>query len=140
VADVLDPAQRRLCMSRNRGRDTKPEVLLRKACWAVGLRYVLNAKLVGRPDFVLPRYRVAVFVDGCFWHGCSTHYQAPAIRSEFWKAKIDRNRDRDSKVSALLVKDGWTVIRVWEHEIRQDLSRAVEVIRCAASEHREDEP
>lgn len=123
--DVLSPEQRHLCMARNQGKNTKPEVSLRKACFALGLRYVVHPKLFGRPDFAFPRSRVAVFVDGCFWHACPLHYQAPATRADFWRAKIDRNRSRDTEVTARLSRDGWTVLRVWEHEVRSDLPTAV---------------
>ena len=120
-------------MSHNRGRDTTPEVMLRKACFAVGLRYVLGARLFGRPDFVFPRSRVAVFVDGCFWHACPLHYQAPANRAGFWKEKVARNRARDERVTSRLAADGWTVVRVWEHTVRRDLPMAVDAIVVAVS-------
>ena len=131
--DVLTPVQRALCMSRNRGRDTKPELILRKACWAEGMRYRLHAKLPGRPDFVVPKYRLAVFVDGCFWHGCATHYQQPATRSEFWADKLQKNRRRDLIVNDQLREAGWAVMRIWEHTIREDLEAAVADIwrRCS---------
>lgn len=116
-------------MSRNKGRDTKPEVTLRKACWALGMRYVLRSKLPGRPDFVLPRHKVAVFVDGCFWHGCPKHYQAPATRADFWFKKIGDNRRRDLLVTAQLKAAGWKVVRVWEHLVRQNLPAAVTAVR-----------
>lgn len=131
--DVLTEEQRRLCMSRNRGRDTKPEVALRKACYAIGMRYVLGANIPGRPDFVFPRHRLAVFVDGCFWHGCPEHYQAPATRAEFWRTKIDANRVRDARVAEELGEAGWHVLRIWEHTIRRDLPAAVASIRAATT-------
>lgn len=129
--DVLTEAQRRLCMTRNQGRDTKPEVALRKACWSLGYRYRLQARLPGRPDFVFSRQRVAVFVDGCFWHGCPTHYQAPATRAEFWKLKLARNQQRDAMVTQQLTAAGWRVIRIWEHTVSQTIDEAVrEVVNC----------
>jgi len=115
--DVLTAAQRSFCMSRNRGRDTSPEVVLRHACWALGLRFRLASKLVGRPDFVFVGPRVAVFVDGCFWHGCPEHYQAPATRAAFWRSKIEANKRRDAVVNAELSAAGWKVLRFWEHQI-----------------------
>lgn len=118
-------------MSRNRGRDTNPEVALRKLCFALGLRYVLGSTLTGKPDFVFPRSRVAVFVDGCFWHGCPKHYQAPASRSEFWRQKIERNKARDALVNAKLAEEGWTVVRVWEHTVRADVQGAVSRVLSA---------
>jgi len=127
-------------MSRNRPVNTKPEVRLRKACWARGMRYRLGAKLPGKPDFTLLKYRVVVFVDGCFWHGCPIHYQRPATRSEFWAEKVSRNRSRDLTVTEQLRGGGWTVVRIWEHTVRQELDAAVaEVIRhcdTTATPHR----
>jgi DNA mismatch endonuclease (patch repair protein) len=115
-------------MSRNSGRDTKPELKLRKACWALGMRYRLNVKLPGRPDFVLPRHKIAVFVDGCFWHGCPDHYQAPATRADFWLKKLEGNRRRDSMVAEQLSEAGWRVVRVWEHTVQRDLPAAVATV------------
>lgn len=120
-------------MSRNRGRDTKPEIRLRKACWAIGMRYTLNAKLLGRPDFIFPVKKVAVFVDGCFWHGCPEHYQAPITRADFWRTKIEKNRARDRHVTDELRAQGWTVVRIWEHVVRSDLPNAVSLVKSALS-------
>lgn len=119
-------------MSQNKGRDTKPEVRLRKACFALGLRYRLHPKLLGRPDFVFPRYRLAVFVDGCFWHGCPLHYQAPRTRADFWAKKRDANARRDLAVTKELEALSWQVLRVWEHEVRADVASVALAIlaRC----------
>ncbi len=121
--DVLSPDQRRLCMRNNRGRDTKPELVLRRLCWALGLRYRVNTNIVGKPDFVFSRQKIAVFVDGCFWHGCPQHYKAPSTRSEFWKEKLNANRKRDIKVTQELSEAGWLVLRFWEHDLRKDAQR-----------------
>jgi DNA mismatch endonuclease (patch repair protein) len=119
-------------MSQNKGRDTKPEVLLRKACFALGLRYRVHASLPGKPDFVFPRYRLAVFVDGCFWHGCPLHYQAPLTRAAFWAAKREANATRDRTVTVVLQGLGWQVLRLWEHEVHADLALAARSVldRC----------
>lgn len=119
MADVLTPRQRSYCMSRIRGRDTKPEVRLRKALWRRGLRYRLDSGLPGRPDFVFPRYKTAIFVDGCFWHLCPIHSVRPKTNAAMWKKKLESNVNRDRRVSADLVSLGWRVIRVWEHEVRR---------------------
>jgi DNA mismatch endonuclease (patch repair protein) len=126
--DVLTPAQRSLCMSRIRGKDTKPERILRTALWSLGLRYRLHHALPGRPDVVFPMQRIAIFVDGCFWHGCPQHGAQPKTNSDFWKEKLRRNAERDGKVSAALEAEGWTVLRFWEHEIKEDASKVVERI------------
>ncbi|KAA0086055.1 very short patch repair endonuclease [Trinickia soli] len=128
--DVLTPAQRAFCMSHNRGKDTKPEILLRSACHALGLRHRLKANIPGRPDFVYMSSKVAVFVDGCFWHACPVHYQAPKTRAEFWNEKRQRNRARDEAVNALLIERGWVPFRVWEHDVKAD----VEAVACHIAE------
>jgi len=117
-------------MSRIQGKDTKPEVILRKALWAKGLRYRKHYALPGRPDVVFVAERVAVFVDGCFWHSCPVHATKPKKNTEFWAEKLRKNRVRDELVNRELRAMGWHVCRVWEHEIRGDLPAAVtKVIR-----------
>lgn len=110
-------------MQGNRRRDTKPEKRLRSALFALGLRfrvdYPIRIPKQGRPirpDIVFTRAKLAVFVDGCFWHGCPEHGTSPRRNSQYWTAKIARNQDRDRKYDALLAASGWTVVRVWEHE------------------------
>lgn len=113
-------------MSRIRGSDTKPELALRSALWRLGLRYRLHVPITGKPDIVFPRYRLVVFVDGCFWHGCPVHGVAPKTRSQFWNEKLGKNITRDLRTTAILETEGWTVLRIWEHEIKDDVSRPVE--------------
>lgn len=108
-------------MAAVRGRDTKPEVALRRALHSAGLRYRVNyrVELPGirvRPDIAFTRRKVAVFVDGCFWHRCPEHATAPKDNARFWSAKLARNVARDRKQDAALGAAGWKVIRVWEHE------------------------
>lgn len=105
-------------MSRIRGRDTRPEILLRKALWKAGYRYRLNSDLPGRPDLVFPRVRLAVFMDGCFWHGCPLHYSAPSTRREFWAAKLRGNVEHDLSVDETLRDMGWQALHVWQHDLR----------------------
>ena len=116
-------------MSQIKGKDTKPEVQFRKALWRVGLRYRVRSKLTGKPDVVFPGPKVAVFVDGCFWHRCQVHYVAPRTNAEFWEDKISTNVARDRAVDAELETAGWTVIRIWEHEIKEDLAACVSGVR-----------
>jgi len=117
-------------MARVRSRDTSPELALRRALWSAGLRYRLHRDLPGTPDLAFVRARLAVFVDGCFWHGCPRHYSAPATRSEFWAKKLRGNVDRDRRVEADLAVMGWKSVRIWEHEVRH-LDEAVDRIRRA---------
>lgn len=114
--DVLTPEQRWHNMSRIRGKDTKPEMLLRRGLHAMGLRYRLHVRdLPGRPDLVFPRHRAVILVHGCFWHGhdCPL-FRLPATRPEFWAAKIAGNRTRDQRTAGALHAAGWRVLTVWE--------------------------
>lgn len=120
MVDSLTPEQRSAQMSRIRSSNTKLEVLVRKGLHARGLRYRLGgAKLPGRPDIVLPKYRTVVFVHGCFWHGhdCPL-YRLPKTRPEFWADKIGKNRTRDQRVTSGLEAMGWRVLTVWECSLR----------------------
>nr|WP_276329068.1 very short patch repair endonuclease [Crossiella equi] len=128
----------RASMRGNRGRDTQPELALRALLHAKGLRYRVSAKpLAGwrrTADIVFPSARVAVFVDGCFWHGCPEHHRPSATNSEFWRAKVEGNRKRDAETTALLEAEDWTVIRAWEHEDPVEVANLVEsTVRTSAS-------
>ncbi len=104
-------------MQRLPRRHTRPELALRQALHARGVRFRLHVRdLPGRPDVVLVRLRLAVFVDGCFWHGCPTHAVAPRANAEFWAAKLAGNVARDRRKDALLRAAGWKVLHVWEHD------------------------
>ena len=121
MPDKLTPSQRHRCMSRIRGKDTKPEILVRKGLHARGFRFRLhNKKLPGSPDVVLPKYGVAIMVNGCFWHGHKgcRYATKPKTNVEFWETKIARNRHRDEVTNAHLEALGWHVITVWECELR----------------------
>jgi len=125
-------------MSRIRGRDTSPEVELRHAVWRLGLRYRLNRRVAGiRPDFIFPGLRLAVFVDGCFWHGCPDHYVRPrSSNAEFWASKLSQNVARDERQLKQLHAEGWRVIRVWEHEVEHRPSATASFILEVAKEAR----
>jgi DNA mismatch endonuclease (patch repair protein) len=118
-------------MRANRGSDTGPEVALRSALHASGLRFRKNYRLdLGerrrvRPDIVFPKLRLAVFVDGCFWHGCQQHRSLPASNASFWKEKIEGTRRRDQQQVAWLEAAGWTVVRIWEHDVPQPAERTI---------------
>lgn len=115
MADVVDPATRSRMMSGIRGKNTKPELLVRKALHARGFRYRLHCDLPGKPDICLPKHRAVIFVHGCFWHGHDCHlFKWPGTRPEFWRAKIGRNREVDAAAEAKLLAVGWRVATVWE--------------------------
>ena len=125
MPDVMTAGQRSRNMSRIRGKNTKPEMTLRKALWALGLRYQIHYKIPGKPDIVFVSAKLAVFVDGCFWHGCPEHAVSPKGNSDFWAKKLDKNKLRDQMVNSELDKNNWRLIRVWEHEIEQYLPNVV---------------
>ncbi|SDD29590.1 very short patch repair endonuclease [Actinokineospora iranica] len=110
----------RLRMSRQRSRDTGTELALRRALHALGLRYRLHRRplpaIRREADVIFTPARVAIFIDGCFWHGCPTHATWPKRNADFWRAKIEKNRTRDRDTDAKLTAAGWAVVRVWEHE------------------------
>jgi DNA mismatch endonuclease, patch repair protein len=116
---AASPAVRR-AMQGNKSRDTKPEMAVRRAVHAMGLRYRIAARpLVGlsrTADLVFRRARIAVFVDGCFWHGCPDHHIPPKTNTNYWAAKIKGNKVRDRETTVLLRAAGWTVLRFWSHE------------------------
>lgn len=120
MPDVHDAATRSRNMAAIRRRDTKPELIIRRGLHRRGFRFLLDRKdLPGRPDLVLPRYRAAVFVHGCFWHGHACHlFRMPETRSEFWTNKIGANRRRDADVLAQLEVAGWRTAVVWECALR----------------------
>jgi DNA mismatch endonuclease, patch repair protein len=125
------PASRAV-MQANRRRDTAPELAVRRLIHAAGLRYRVDAKPIAtlnrRADLVFRRAKVAVFVDGCYWHGCPRHGTAAAVNREYWSSKIARNRARDRETDRLLGEEGWRVLRFWEHEEPRAVS--AEVIRA----------
>ena len=105
-------------MKNQRIADTKPESEIARACFRLGLRYRKNVEIPEaktRAALVFPRHKLVVFVDGCFWHGCPWHYKTPKTGSEWWDAKVERNKTRDSKKTRNLRRLGWKVVRVWEH-------------------------
>ncbi|AKF82685.1 DNA glycosylase [Myxococcus fulvus 124B02] len=119
-------------MARIRGKDTSPERRLRSALWRVGMRFRVQMRTpYGRPDVVFPKARVALFIDGCFWHGCPEHYVRPRTRNDFWSAKLSGNVMRDRKQTLLLEAAGWRICRFWEHEIFESLSLVVDTVRAA---------
>jgi len=126
--DIMTAEQRSRLMSRIRGRDTGPELALRRALWARGVRYRVNHSIPGRPDIAFPKQRLAVFVDGCFWHGCPEHAVKPKRNARFWEEKLARNIRRDAKVNIELKQAGWAVLRFWEHQVECNVETCVEKV------------
>lgn len=136
MVDVLTPEQRRKNMSRIRGKDTNPEIQLRSMLHRAGYRFRLHyKKLPGSPDIVLPKYRTAIFVHGCFWHrhqGCK-YATNPETRSDFWQKKFKENVERDARNRKQVIAAGWRVITVWECDLKSEPKRIFQRI-CRALE------
>ena len=126
MADTMTKSQRHFTMSQVHSDSTKPELQLRKDLWSLGLRYRVNVRVLpGKPDIVLPKYRTAIFVHGCFWHGhigCK-YYTIPKTNTDFWVAKVTRNQERDQEVWRELEAKGWSVIIVWECQLKKSLMK-----------------
>jgi DNA mismatch endonuclease, patch repair protein len=130
MPDVFDSSKRSEVMSHIRASGNQStEIALIKAMRHHGIKgWRRHQTVMGRPDFVFRSARVAVFVDGCFWHGCPKHCQMPGTNQEYWKSKLETNRNRDLKVIRELRKQGWCVIRIWEHEL-SDPERVIRRLR-----------
>ncbi|WP_042371996.1 very short patch repair endonuclease [Bacteroides neonati] len=121
MADVLTKEQRHRNMAAIRGKGTKPEMLVRKFLFSHGFRYRLNhPRLPGHPDIVLRKYRTAIFVNGCFWHGHDNcrYFRLPKTNIDFWQKKIERNKERDKKEQCQLATMGWHYITIWECQLK----------------------
>ena len=136
-ADRYSVEERSRVMGAVRHYDTPAEVVLRRKLWAEGLRYKTHPRIAGaNPDFAFVGPRVAVFVDGCFWHGCPRHYVAPMGNAAYWRDKLRRNRERDVRSTEMLASHGWVVLRVWECEVHGQLSDTVSRILNRVSERK----
>ena len=119
MPDKFSKEVRSRIMSSIRAKDTKPEMIIRKILWAKGKRYRLHDRSVfGTPDICSKSGKVAVFIDGCFWHGCARCYQQPKTNAKFWKKKILDNKSRRKLVITRLREEGWKTMEIWEHEIK----------------------
>lgn len=120
MADTVSKKKRSEIMSKIKSKNSKIEVEFRKAIWKKGFRYRKNPKgYFGKPDLVLKKYKTVIFVDSCFWHGCKKHYRIPSTQKDYWIPKIKRNKQRDKEVNRFYKKEGWRVIRVWEHDLKK---------------------
>ncbi|MBT2389621.1 very short patch repair endonuclease [Streptomyces sp. ISL-1] len=116
-------------MSRQASRDTTQELAVRRLLHGAGLRYRLHVAVPGMPrrnvDIAFRKLRIAVFLDGCFWHGCPDHATSPRANAEWWRSKLDRNMARDRETTDRLLSEDWSVLRFWEHESAEDVARRI---------------
>ena len=123
---------RSILMSRIKGKNTKPEITVRKAMWNEGIRYrINNSNIIGKPDIAIVKYKLAIFIDGEYWHGYNWASKKKRLKTniEYWTNKIEGNINRDHNTNALLKAEGWTVLRFWEKEIKEDLSKCIARIK-----------
>lgn len=136
MVDIVDKASRSRMMSGIRGKNTRPEMYLRKGLYDLGYRYRLHAKkIIGKPDIVLPKYKALIEIYGCFWHGHGCRYfKLPSTNTSFWENKITANQNRDKRNLGRQMKAGWRCLVVWECAIRmtQSTSSAFDVVSLAA--------
>jgi|SRR5208282_3837244 len=132
MADVFSKKKRSQVMAAIRSEGNKDtELKLASIFRAHGIRgWRRHLPLVGKPDFAFPKHRLAVFVDGCFWHGCRWHCRMPKTRRDFWFPKIERNKTRDREVNSMLRKAGWKILRVWEHELGKTIQLKAKLARA----------
>ena len=134
MADIVSPEKRSSMMSGIRGKDTKPEIIMRCLLHQFGYRFRLHRKdLPGRPDIVLPKWRTVIFVNGCYWHGhedCHL-FRPPKTRTEFWTNKIEKNQARDQRNHTALEDAGWKVLVIWECAVSKKLSLTAEQLEAA---------
>lgn len=118
MGDIFSKEKRSDIMSKVRSKDSKIEIIFRKALWKEGFRYRKNCKnYFGKPDLVLKKFKTVIFIDSCFWHGCKKHGSLPRTNKKFWLNKITANINRDKIVTKHYKKNEWKIIRIWEHEI-----------------------
>jgi len=124
-----------------KGKDTKLETTVRRALWKKGYRYRKNVRsLPGKPDIAVKKRKAAVFLDSCFWHGCPFHLRIPSSNTEYWADKIQRNRARDARVNREYEEMGWTALRIWEHELKDDFEAALGRIERLLGPPKGEEP
>lgn len=120
------PDQKSKMMGRIRGKNTKLEQSVSKVLWKQGFRFRKNVlSLYGKPDISIKKYKIVIFIDSCFWHGCDSHFKLPKKNSDYWDKKITRNIARDLEVTNYYEKDNWTLIRIWEHDLKYNFNNVI---------------
>jgi DNA mismatch endonuclease (patch repair protein) len=129
MTDNLSPGVRIKNMKSIRSKHTKLEEKVTKALWHRGYRFRKNVKdLFGKPDIAIKKYKAVIFIDSCFWHGCPIHYNRPKSNKTYWDAKKERNINRDKEVTGYYNSLGWNILRIWEHELKDDFQHSIKKI------------
>jgi len=136
MTDTVSKKKRSEIMSRVRNKDSKIETSFRKELWKHGFRYRKNSsKYFGKPDMVLPKRKIVIFIDSCFWHGCKKHCRVPSAHKDYWTQKVARNMKRDKEVLQYYKqKQGWKIFRIWEHDLNKSSKKAIVKIVAFLSE------
>ncbi|WP_339192788.1 very short patch repair endonuclease [Paenibacillus sp. FSL W8-1287] len=126
MVDKLSPSDRSKNMSKIKGSHTKLEDMVTKELWARGFRFRKNVrKLEGKPDIAIKKYKIVIFIDSCFWHFCDIHGHIPKSKIDFWTTKLERNKQRDVEVTSHYLSKNWNILRVWEHELKNDFENTI---------------
>ena len=137
MADNLTKEQRHKNMCNIRSSNTKLEQDIMKSLYKSGLRFRKNVKsLPGKPDIAIKKYKIAVFLDSCFWHKCPEHFKKPKSNLEYWEPKIQRNVERDKQINEYYKKENWHVLRIWEHEKKKDFDKTAAKIKKFIEENK----
>lgn len=127
--DIVSKEKRSEIMSSIKSKDSEIEIDFRKLLWKSGLRYRKNvSKYLGKPDIVLKRHKTIIFIDSCFWHGCKKHCRIPSTRKKYWIDKISNNQKRDLRINRKYKKNGWRVIRIWEHNLKKQSEKTLKKV------------
>jgi DNA mismatch endonuclease (patch repair protein) len=130
MTDSVTVAVRSKIMSAVKSRDTKIEILFRKALWQRGIRYRKNVqKYLGKPDIVIKKHKIVIFIDSCFWHGHPQKCRLPSSNAGYWTKKISRNREHDKEVTSWYKSNGWTVFRFWDYQIEKNIASCIKKIK-----------
>lgn len=129
MSDKVSKQVRRKTMQAIKSKDTKLERLVLSELWKRSYRFRRNvSNMIGKPDIAIKKHKIVIFIDSCFWHGCRWHCRIPTSNVEYWKNKIARNRIRDAKVTAYYKKNGWHLMRIWEHQIKKSFDKTIKSI------------
>lgn len=127
MSDSFSKEKRSQIMSKVRSKETKLELQFRDLL--KGLRFRFQPTMIGKPDFAIKKYKIAIFIDSCFWHKCPKHFRQPSTNKKYWIPKINRNVERAKEVNKQLKKDGWTVLRFWEHDIKKNPGKCIAKVK-----------
>lgn len=130
MADIITKQQRRITMQAIKSKNTKIEVKVSKELWSGGFRFRKNVKsLKGKPDIAIKKYKVVIFLDSCFWHGCKEHCRYPLTNKDYWHSKISKNIKRDREVTDYYLRNNWNILRVWEHDLKNNFNKTIRKIK-----------